>query len=195
MNQKIERWRERRKQLILDRSGQFEVLSDSYLDRFAGIAAYPYQQELRVPATISITPGDTAELARMKSLGIPQVYEDVARISFGLEGKTYNSVLLSEGSGYLLTFSDLTVDQQNIPKNYSPRFLYIPMLGSATEIFIDFNLAYLPPCAFSDRFNCPLPPASNRYLTAISAGERAVLYTESTPQAERLPDSSLTSCS
>lgn len=195
MNARIDRWRQRRTQLIADRAGQFEVLSDDYLERFAGIGAYPYNPDFRIPATISITPGDTAELTRMKSAGVPQKYEDVARIVFKIEGKQYSSVALAEGSGYLLTFSDLTFTEENSPRNYSPRFLYIPMLGTAEEIILDFNMAYLPPCAFSDRFNCPLPPVNNRYEVAIKAGERAVLYKENTAQDDMRPDNSLTSCS
>jgi uncharacterized protein len=36
---------------------------------------------------------------------------------------------------------------------------------------LDFNLAYNPACAFSDFYNCPIPPRSNNLKIAIHAGE------------------------
>jgi uncharacterized protein len=36
---------------------------------------------------------------------------------------------------------------------------------------LDFNLAYNPACAFSDHYNCPIPPRANRLQVAIKAGE------------------------
>ncbi|MFN0213505.1 MAG: DUF1684 domain-containing protein [Saprospiraceae bacterium] len=39
-------------------------------------------------------------------------------------------------------------------------------------LILDFNKAYNPWCAFSDGFNCPIPPAPNHLKIAIEAGER-----------------------
>lgn len=36
---------------------------------------------------------------------------------------------------------------------------------------IDFNLAYSPACAFSEHYNCPIPPRENRLPVAVRAGE------------------------
>lgn len=195
MNQKIERWRKNRIKHIKERSGRFEVLSDAYLARFQGIDSYSYQEELRIPAKIHVAVGDTAELERKHSAGKLQKYENVARITFQLGGVEYTSVALEEGSGYLLTFQDATVQELAVPANYSPRFLYLTPAAPASEIILDFNMAYLPQCAFSDKFNCPLPPPENRFATPIHAGERAVIFKDGTPDQERVPDSSLTSCS
>jgi uncharacterized protein len=41
---------------------------------------------------------------------------------------------------------------------------------------LDFNLAYNPACAFSDYYNCPIPPKSNNLGIAIRAGERDPHY-------------------
>jgi len=40
------------------------------------------------------------------------------------------------------------------------------------KIIIDFNKAYNPWCAFSDGFNCPIPPKANHLLVSIKAGEK-----------------------
>jgi hypothetical protein len=36
---------------------------------------------------------------------------------------------------------------------------------------LDFTLAYNPACAFSDYYNCPIPPTSNTLQVATRAGE------------------------
>ena len=43
---------------------------------------------------------------------------------------------------------------------------------TATSI-VDFNLAYNPPCAFTDFATCPLPPQQNQLAVRIEAGEKA----------------------
>lgn len=39
-------------------------------------------------------------------------------------------------------------------------------------VIIDFNKLYNPWCAYSDGFNCPIPPQENSLDLAITAGER-----------------------
>jgi len=36
---------------------------------------------------------------------------------------------------------------------------------------LDFNLAYNPACAYSEHYNCPIPPRENRLPVAVRAGE------------------------
>jgi len=40
------------------------------------------------------------------------------------------------------------------------------------EITIDFNKCYNPWCAYSDGFNCPIPPLDNKLPFPIEAGEK-----------------------
>ncbi|WP_235296228.1 DUF1684 domain-containing protein [Portibacter marinus] len=40
-------------------------------------------------------------------------------------------------------------------------------------VFLDFNKAYNPWCAYSDGFSCPIPPEENHLKVAIEAGELA----------------------
>lgn len=37
---------------------------------------------------------------------------------------------------------------------------------------LDFNEAYNPTCAYSDRYECPLPPMENWLEASIEAGEK-----------------------
>jgi uncharacterized protein (DUF1684 family) len=49
--------------------------------------------------------------------------------------------------------------------------LYISDIAEG-HITIDFNKAYNPYCAYSDGYNCPIPPASNSINLEIKAGEK-----------------------
>jgi uncharacterized protein (DUF1684 family) len=40
------------------------------------------------------------------------------------------------------------------------------------QIIIDFNTSYNPWCAYSDGYNCPIPPRDNHISMAIEAGEK-----------------------
>ena len=51
----------------------------------------------------------------------------------------------------------------------------MPAADADGHVVVDFNRAYLPPCAFSDFYVCPLPPAGNRLDRPIRAGEKKVL--------------------
>jgi uncharacterized protein (DUF1684 family) len=51
------------------------------------------------------------------------------------------------------------------------RYLNVEYHGEE-EIFIDFNLAYNPYCAYSDNYRCPIPPIENRVTVKVTAGER-----------------------
>jgi uncharacterized protein (DUF1684 family) len=50
--------------------------------------------------------------------------------------------------------------------------------GDAGPVSLDFNRAFVPPCGFSVQYNCPLPPAQNRFGVAIEAGERQVVFSD-----------------
>lgn len=43
------------------------------------------------------------------------------------------------------------------------------------NVIIDFNKAYNPYCAFSDGWNCPIPPKENHLKVKIEAGEKVPL--------------------
>jgi uncharacterized protein (DUF1684 family) len=56
------------------------------------------------------------------------------------------------------------------------RFLYTSLpdhgLNQPGELWLDFNRAINPPCAFTPYATCPLPPPQNRLTVAIPAGEQ-----------------------
>ncbi len=74
----------------------------------------------------------------------------------------------AEAGSVELTFADAT----NGVSTRQFRFLKFaaPDAGGAVEL--DFNRAFLPPCAFGAGYLCPIPPARNRLPFAVEAGER-----------------------
>jgi uncharacterized protein len=67
-----------------------------------------------------------------------------------------------------LTFADAT----NGVSTKQFRFLKFTAWDSPGLVELDFNRAFLPPCAFGAGYLCPIPPAENRLPFAVEAGER-----------------------
>lgn len=81
---------------------------------------------------------------------------------------------VTQGAGGRL--SAVLADATNGVESYRFRFLEVgePQDGQVT---VDFNRAYLPPCAFSAEYVCPLPLPTNRWSVPVRAGERIVRRT------------------
>ena len=71
-----------------------------------------------------------------------------------------------------IPFTDATSGEETYE---SGRYIDLEIKDIKNDKFlIDFNRAYNPYCAYvSGKFNCPIPPAENRLLVAIRAGEKA----------------------
>lgn len=94
-------------------------------------------------------------------------------IRFELDGREYDLAAFDDGGTLLLVFGDET----NGSETYgSGRFLFVQLRDDEGEVVLDFNRAFVPPCGFSAQYNCPLPPASNRFPLPIRAGEKNVVF-------------------
>ena len=71
-----------------------------------------------------------------------------------------------------IPFTDATSGEETYA---SGRYIDLDIKDIAGDKFvIDFNKAYNPYCAYvSGKYNCPIPPAENRLIFAIRAGEKA----------------------
>ena len=90
---------------------------------------------------------------------------------FERDGKVYRLLGLGdENSGSLwFLFADRTSGRETYGAG---RYLYSDGMPENGKLVIDFNKAYIPPCAFSDYATCPLPPHQNRLDLAVTAGEK-----------------------
>ncbi|MEV1290375.1 DUF1684 domain-containing protein [Micromonospora sp. NPDC049679] len=145
------------------------------VQRFAGIDAYDPDPAWVVTAEFHPTtqPDHTLHIVHTNS-GREVDYAVVGTFTFTVAGQRAELVGLNtghEGEAHI-TFRDATSGRETYGAS---RFLFLPLPTAAGPVVIDFNRAILPPCAFSDAFICPLPPAENILPFAITAGEKQLL--------------------
>lgn len=139
---------------------------------FGGIDAFPYSPEWVITGTWTEIPGGkSVGFEHLKEEGVARDEVVPGEIRFSHDGQDYDIAAFKAGRALQLVFADAT----NGDSTYSVgRFLFLAPHPDGS-ITLDFNYAILPPCAFSYAFNCPLPPAQNRFPFAIEAGEKNVL--------------------
>jgi uncharacterized protein (DUF1684 family) len=139
---------------------------------FGGIDAFDHATDWVITASWKEIPGGTSVgFEHLKDEGVVRDEVVPGEITFEHEGASYSIAAFKAGKALQLVFSDTT----NGDSTYSVgRFLFVAPNPDGT-ITLDFNYAILPPCAFSYAFNCPLPPAQNRFPFPIEAGEKNVM--------------------
>lgn len=107
------------------------------------------------------------------------VYEKYGDILFTIDGKELKLAIFKNQNptmGYednlFLPFLDNTSGKTSYGGG---RFIdvLISDIDDNDEIEIDFNKAYNPYCAYSDRYSCPIPPRNNYVDVEINAGVKA----------------------
>jgi uncharacterized protein len=110
--------------------------------------------------------------------GSPRELPIPGTVGFLLHGVSIEALPLLDGGSLQLVFSDLTTGKETRPPC---RFLYIEPpddLRRPARVTLDFNRAFLPPCAFSNEYNCPLPPPAHRFSFRVDAGESWVRWAD-----------------
>ncbi|MFP8890842.1 DUF1684 domain-containing protein [Natrialbaceae archaeon A-CW2] len=150
---------------------------------FSGLTYFPPDPTYRVTATVSLEDDpdsnpvamDTSSGREVRYLRIATLTFDLERDDPDLEDGTYELTAYSQdGSSDTLfvPFRDKTTGQQSYRGG---RYMELDVAGDledGQELIVDFNLAYSPFCAFSETFDCPLPPEENWLEVAIAAGEQ-----------------------
>ncbi len=95
---------------------------------------------------------------------------------FTLDGKAYRLEPVLEEPGDKQLFFIMRDTTSKTDTYGAGRFLYTDFpdhgLSQPGELWIDFNRAQNPPCAYTPYATCPLPPPENRLQVAIPAGEK-----------------------
>lgn len=152
-----------------DRIGiRLRDLNHPAVQAFSGIEHFPVDRSLLiktkyephvVPTTVSIT-NVLGQTSQQFSPGV---------VYFQLDGKAYQMIALEEEGQLFFVFGDPTNDVETYPAG---RFLKAEKPAGPGEVWLDFNKAYNPPCAFTPFATCPLPPRQNILDRAIKAGEK-----------------------
>lgn len=138
--------------------------------------------EWRIKARFVSTP-DAIPFDLPTYSGKTKQYRQYGELIFEKAGKThrlqlYQSIQLAQMEAYrdylFLPFKDLT----NAAETYGGgryldfRMKEIEEVDGSAWLWIDFNKCYNPYCAFSDGYNCPVPPVENHLDLRVDAGER-----------------------
>lgn len=113
------------------------------------------------------------------SSGKTKQAQKYVKLEFTYNGKTctlfgYQLIKLKESAQYadyfFVPFRDLTSNKASYGAG---RYLDFKA-GDVTngELVLDFNKAYNPYCAFTEGYNCPIPPKENTLQIEVTAGEK-----------------------
>jgi uncharacterized protein (DUF1684 family) len=128
---------------------------------------YPVKEEFRVPARFFRF--ETPKIVKMPDiLGAIQDELMQGYVTFELNGQSHELVAeeLPDRRLYI-QFMDKTNGNPTYP---SGRYHYTDPQENG-KVFVDFNKAYSPPCAFTDYATCTFPPQENHLKMPIEAGE------------------------
>lgn len=158
--------------LITGERAPLQAPDTAYLDFFQPDPAY------RVVAGFIATP-EATPFEMPTSSGKTKTFIQHGWLRFSLGGDTlrlavYRNLMMTQEiykNHLFLPFRDLTNGEETYGGG---RYLDLSMEDIRDgKIELDFNLVYNPYCAFSDGYNCPVPPAVNRLDVAVKAGEKA----------------------
>jgi hypothetical protein len=171
-------WRRERDRLFADHPQS--PLDHEDRAGFAGLSYFDYDPALRLMVGLTPCAGapESLDLGRdgiirltpfARTNGLGERLGDELTL-FWIEGY---------GGGVFLPFADPTGGQGTYAGG---RYLLDTIKGADLgwedeRAVLDFNFAYNPSCAYSDRWTCPLSPAVNRLPRAVQAG-RADVGTE-----------------
>ena len=140
------------------------------LTSFDGVDAFDYDPALVVRA--KFTPYDGPRVEKlMNADGVVRGLGLDGSVEFDLEdGRHSFQAALGEDGGLWIIFADPATAQS---KPFF-RFLDTSAVAEDGDVLLDFNRAYLPPCAFANHYVCPVPPPGNTLEAPVRAGESAV---------------------
>lgn len=133
---------------------------------FTGLKHYPINEDYRI--TARFVPYDPPRLLKIRDvIGEEYEVEFPGFAIFSMSGKECRLEAEKTPDGLFFNFYDPTNGNGSYPGG---RFLTADA-PTDREVIIDFNMAYNPPCAYTDYATCPLPPSQNRLPVRIPAGE------------------------
>lgn len=143
-------------------------------ESFDGLSYYPIDEAYRFELPLR-EHDDKRTVTVGTSTGGEQTYLEWGEFRFELEGEevTLQAYKSDPDEDRLwVPFRDATSGEETYGAG---RYLDLEVETHRRDgtWILDFNEAYNPTCAYSDRYECPLPPTENWLDVPIEAGERA----------------------
>ncbi len=156
------------------------------IQAFQGIKTFDFDPSWILRGTFEPAPeGRTIPFEHLRDNGLSRELVVPGDIHVNIAGAQYNLSAYDDDGRLLITFADLTNKETDPESKTYPagRFLFVDWADGSDrarggEVILDFNRAFIPPCGFSDAFNCPLPPPQNRINSHIRAGEIKMLTSQ-----------------
>ena len=149
----------------------FDPQSPHYA-KYKGVPYFPPDLAYRIVAPLTSNP-DPDTTVILSTRGNQRRAVRVGWFDFDVNGRRCRlqaTRLLEPGVGeedFSLFFTDATTGKESYKVG---RYLEAEPLPDGRYV-LDFNRAYSPACAYSDHYNCPIPPRENHLEVAIRAGE------------------------
>lgn len=124
---------------------------------FSGLTYFPENPALRLELSIEVYP-EKQVIQMQTSTGDIQQHTRYGQIHFSVEGQEVALTIYKDPHGYFLPFADSLAGVET----YGAGRYLEPEPHGADKVFVDFNLAYNPYCAYNDLYSCPLTPFENR---------------------------------
>lgn len=147
-------------------------LTADALKNFTVIERFPAKPEWVIKAKFVPEPGwSFRTIPIVNVLGQTIQMKTPGKLVATIAGQTYQLDAIEDGPNVLLiVFGDETND---VSTYGSGRFISMPLPADGiTDVWLDFNMAFNPPCAFTPFATCPLPPIQNQLHLAVYAGEK-----------------------
>lgn len=145
------------------------------IQAFETIDVFDFDPSWIIEATFTPVDGErTIPFEHIRDNGLTRDLVVPGDITFRRDGVDYTLSAFDDDGTLLLVFGDPTNGAEGPDGTYgSGRFLFVTRDGD--RAVLDFNRAFVPPCGFSDQYNCPLPPRNNRFPVPVTAGEKTVV--------------------
>ncbi|MER5178225.1 DUF1684 domain-containing protein [Streptomyces sp. NPDC002896] len=143
------------------------------IENFERVDAFPYDPAWVLEADYTPVPGARrVAFEHIRDNGGTRDLVVPGDISLTVDGRDYTLSAFDDDGTLLLVFGDPT----NGDSTYGAgRFLFVTHTGEGRAL-LDFNRAFVPPCGFSDQYNCPMPPRQNRFHLPVEAGEKRPVF-------------------
>ena len=151
-------------------------LSTKAKQNFKVIHFFPFNEKYVVNARFVRTPNEKP-FQMSTSSGMRKTYVKYAEVFFMIGKKEYKLnvyqsqelIKTEEYKDYLfIPFTDATSGDETYEGG---RYIDLT-IPTSDHILINFNKAYHPYCAYTDGYNCPIPPQENTLSIKIEAGVR-----------------------
>ncbi|MFE5039110.1 DUF1684 domain-containing protein [Streptomyces sp. NPDC056683] len=142
--------------------------------RFEGVDTFPYDPAWVLEAAYTPVPGARRiAFEHIRDNGGSRDLVVPGDITLTVDGREYTLSAFDDDGTLLLVFGDPT----NGDTTYGAgRFLFVERTADESRVVLDFNRAFVPPCGFSDQYNCPMPPRQNRFHLPVEAGEKRPVF-------------------